>query len=163
MNKTLNQIHEKIYKNCKLVVTNFTTAIESKEYGACHFQLNKRSIICRNAKITPTKTGQFVTFWKRDKNGIIAPYNETDKLDFYVVNVQTESQLGQFVFPKTILIKHGIISTSQKEGKRAFRVYPSWDITNNKQAQKTQAWQLHYFYEINTSLDLSAVKKLYAQ
>ncbi|WP_139958729.1 MepB family protein [Flavicella sediminum] len=163
MNKILSQIQEKVYNNCGLVLTNFTTEIESKAYAACQFQLSGRSVICRNAKITPTKTGQFVTFWKRDKSGVIAPYNETDSLDFYVVNVQTATQVGQFVFPKAILIKHGIISTSKKEGKRAFRVYPGWNITNNKQAQKTQAWQLHYFYEINTSLNLSAIKKLYAQ
>lgn len=38
---------------------------ESAEYGACRFALEGHSIVFRVAKITPTKTGQFVTLWKR--------------------------------------------------------------------------------------------------
>ena len=69
--------------------------------------------------------------------------------------------MGQFVIPKSVLIEKGIISTSKKEGKRGFRVYPIWDKTINKQAVLTQQWQLNYFFEINDDLDLSFVKKLY--
>lgn len=70
--------------------------------------------------------------------------------------------MGQFVFPKSVLIKKGIISTNQREGKRAFRVYPSWDIQKSKQAERTQKWQLEYFYPVNDSIDFDRVKELYS-
>jgi hypothetical protein len=75
--------------------------------------------------------------------------------------VRTEKKFGQFVFPKSVLIKKGIISTRKKEGKRAFRVYPNWDVAKNKQAERTQKWQLDYFYEINATTDLQKVTGLY--
>ncbi|MGS2764101.1 MepB family protein [Sinomicrobium sp. M5D2P9] len=161
INSELAGIKKMIYDKCALQVSGFKTEPESKDYEACQFQLNGLNIICRNAKITPKKAGQFVTFWKRNGKGPIEPFHETDSMDFYVVNVQTTNQLGQFVFPKSVLIKKGIISTDKKEGKRAFRVYPSWDVTNNKQAEQTQKWQRNYFYEINNSTDLKRVIELY--
>ncbi|TLP81327.1 MepB family protein [Maribacter sp. ACAM166] len=161
MDTTLHQIKNKIYNNCALEISDFKTEQESTAYDACKFVLNGHYIRSRNAKITPKKTGQFVTFWKRYKNGPIEPFNETDPIDFYVVNVRTKNALGQFVFPKSILITKRIISTEHKEGKRAFRVYPSWDIITNKQAKRTQKWHLVFFYEINDSTNLNKVLELH--
>ena len=161
MDDTLNQIKTEVYDACALEISNFKLESESKEYDACRFILSGRRIISRNAKITPKKVGQFVTFWKRNGDGPIAPFEETDPIDFYVVNVRTENNFGQFVFPKSVLIKKGIISTEKKEGKRAFRVYPIWDIAKSKQAERTQKWQLDYFYEVIASIDLEKVSKLY--
>ena len=161
MDKNLNQIKTEIYDKCSLVISDFKTETESKEYNACRFQLNGLNVLSRNAKITPKKVGQFVTFWKRNGNGIIEPFNEKDGIDFYTVNVRTENEFGQFVFPKSVLIKKGIISTEKKEGKRGFRVYPNWDTVKSKQAEQTQKWQLNYFYEINSSTDLQKVNELY--
>lgn len=161
MDNNLSQINSEVYEKCALKMWDFHMEMESKEYDACQFKLNGRKIISRNAKITPKKVGQFVTFWKRNGNGIIEPFEETEQVDFYVVNVRTEKKFGQFVFPKSLLIKKEIISTAIKEGKRAFRVYPNWDIVSNKQAEKTQKWQLDYFYEINDSTDLKKVAELY--
>lgn len=161
MDNNQNIIKTKIYDKCELKISDFKMETESKEYDACRFKLNGLSIISRNAKITPKKVGQFVTFWKRSRNGPIEPLNETDRIDFYVVNVRTKSHFGQFVFPKAVLIKKGIISTEKKEGKRGFRVYPIWDKTKNKQAEKTQKWQLNYFYEISATTDFKKVNKLY--
>ncbi len=161
MDKNLKQIKAEIYDRCNLEVSNFKIEVESKEYDACQFELNSRNILCRKAKITPKKAGQFVTFWKRNKGGSIEPFDESDQIDFYVVNVKTENEFGQFVFPKSVLIKKGIISTDTKEGKRAFRVYPCWDITKNKQAQRNQKWQLNYFYEIDKMSNCKKVNDLY--
>ncbi len=161
MDRDLNLIKTKIYDHCSLEVLDLKIESESKEYAACQFKLSGRIILSRNAKITPKKVGQFVTFWKRNKSGIIEPFNELDAINFYVVNVRKENQLGQFVFPKWVLIKKGIISTEKKEGKRAFRVYPKWDIAKSKQAEQTQKWQLGYFYEIKDSTDLKKVMELY--
>jgi len=161
MDIDLSRINTEIYEQCGLHISNFRLEKESKEYEACRFELNGLRIISRNAKNTPKKVGQFVTFWKRNANGPIKPFEEKDKIDFFVVNVRTEKEFGQFVFPKSVLIKKGIISTDKREGKRAFRVYPNWDTVNNKQAHKTQKWQMTYFYEINDSTDLRRIKELY--
>lgn len=161
MNDILKQIKTQIYDQCAFEISAFLLEQESTEYDACRFNLNGLNIIGRTGKITSKKIGQFVTFWKRNGNGPIAPFDDTDQFDFFVVNVKTENEFGQFVFPKSILIKKGIISTESKEGKRAFRVYPNWDLAKNKQAEQTQKWQLDYFYEINDSIDLNKVIELY--
>ncbi len=157
----LPRIIKEIYDTCSLEISDFKIEPESKEYGACRFKLNGLDILSRNAKITPKKIGQFVTFWKRNGNGPIEPFNVSDGIDFYIVNVRAKNKFGQFVFPKSVLIKKGIISTDKKEGKRAFRVYPSWDTPKNKQAESTQKWQLGYFYEINDSVDYTMISELY--
>lgn len=161
MNSNLKIVKSEIYDKCELKIFDFRAETESKEYHACQFELNGMKIISRSSKITPKKIGQFVTFWKRNKKGITEPFSETDQIDFYVINVKTENNFGQFVFPKSELINKGIISTEKKDGKRGFRVYPKWDNTENKQAKKTQEWQLKYFYEIGSTTDFKRVNELY--
>jgi hypothetical protein len=136
---------------------------EGVDYEACTFELNDKPVKFRTAKITPTKTGQFVTLWKRNANGIIEPFCDTDAIDLFVASVRKQDHFGQFVFPKTSLCEHGIITTGNKEGKRAMRVYPPWDKTENRQAQRSQAWQLKFFLEIGNgrSMDAERVKLLY--
>jgi hypothetical protein len=60
------------------------------------------------------------------------------------------------------LIEKGIITHLDKEGKRGFRIYPPWDVTTNKQAQKNQIWQSNYFTFINKNIfsNLHLVKQL---
>ena len=144
-----------IYAQSSLLISQLQVEIESKEYEACRYQFNGVKVISRSSKITPKKSGQFVTFWKRQIDGPIEPFSELDDFDFFVVSTQVEGKLGLFVFPKSILIKQSIISTQHKEGKRAFRVYPSWDTPTSKQALKTQQWQLNYFHEINGTKNLN--------
>ncbi|MEP6929786.1 MAG: MepB family protein [Flavobacterium sp.] len=137
---------------------------ESAEYSAFRFRLNQKYICYREAKITPTKTGQFVTLWKR--NAIlktIEPFDVSDAIDYVIISVRKKDLFGQFIFPKSVLLQKSIFSTSVKEGIRATRVYPPWDETTSKQAQKTQQWQLNYFYAItdNEISDLNRVKSLF--
>lgn len=161
LNTALNEVNNRIYNRCDFQISDVSIESESMEYKACRFKLNDMEIYSRTAKITPKKVGQFVTFWKRIGTGSIAPFHETDAIDYFVVNVRTANQFGQFVFPKSVLIKKGILSTNVTEGKRAFRVYPLWDSAKNKTAKKTQEWQLNYFYEINDVIDFKKVKALY--
>lgn len=155
-------IQSTVYDCCNFVLSEFESEAESREYNACRFRLNGRLVLSRSAKVTPKKVGQFVTFWKRNEHGIIEPFHENDAIDYFVITVQSsDDQLGQFVFPKDVLIKNGILSKEKKEGKRGFRVYPQWDIAQSKQAQKTQKWQLGYFYEINDSMDMERIKQLF--
>lgn len=161
MNNTLLKIQELIYQPLNFEISELKTEPEGQQYKACQFLLNERKIISRNSKITPKKTGQFVTFWKRNEKGITSPFHKNDPFDFYVVNLQGEGRVGQFVFPKSVLIEKEIVSTSIKSGKRGFRVYPDWDLTLSKQAIKTQRWQLEFFFEIKAELNLNGIEALY--
>ncbi|REG98310.1 MepB family protein [Flavobacterium aquicola] len=166
------QIEElpKEFLHCKKLfseIDNFeirevTVESESTEYGACRFVLNNLNILFRTAKITPTKTGQFVTLWKRINQGPIRPFDSVDPIDLFVISVRKDNDFGLFIFPKQILVTKEIVS-DKKEGKRAIRVYPPWDITTSKQAQKTQKWQLDYFLEFQDSqkIDVNRVKSLF--
>jgi hypothetical protein len=81
-----------------------------------------------------------ITFWKRNANGIIAPFKAIDPIDFYVVNVKPKKALGQFVFPKARLIEKVMISTPTKDDKKAFCIYPKWDILKFEQTERTKRW-----------------------
>lgn len=161
LNKNLIEVKTKIYDNLSFNISKVNNELEGTEYDACQFELNGMKIISRSSKITPKKVGQFVTFWKRNRNGETEPYSENDQFDFYVINAKSGDRFGQFVFPKSELINKGFITFGKKDGKRGFRVYPIWDKTINKQAGKTQKWQLNYFYEIDKTTDLKRVRQLY--
>lgn len=148
MNSLLTNIHNHFLRPIGLRLDNYTEENESKDYGACRFEIKGLKIVSRNAKITPTKIGQFVTLWKRLKSGPIAPFHERDAIDLLAINVENGKQLGQFVFPKSVLCARGVFSTMTREGKRGIRVYPPWDKPASKTALKTQAWQLKYFIEL---------------
>ncbi len=137
-----------VYKPSNLL-QNLKKEDESADYGASEFTLDDYSIKFRVGKITSKKVGQFITFWKRIGRGPILPYDFNDSFDFLIVSVRTNYHFGHFVFPKAVLFERGIISGNRKEGKRAMRVYPSWDKTDNSQAKKTQVWQLHYFIDFS--------------
>lgn len=158
----LNVVKELVYDKCGFTFTDLKQNSESIEYGACSFLLNGKAVQFRISKITPTKTGQFVTIWKRNSNGITEPFDVSDNLDFILITARSGNNLGQFIFPKAVLADQGIITHNGKEGKRGIRVYPPWDIATNKQAEKTQRWQIKYFLTIKNdgSTDLGLAKQL---
>ncbi len=159
----LKVVKELVYDKCGFDLTNFKQHLESTEYGACSFRLNGKTIQYRISKITPTKTGQFVTIWKRNTDGITEPFDILDDLDFIIITSKSGENFGQFIFPKSVLLDKGIITGNNKEGKRGIRVYPPWDIATNQQAIKTQSWQIKYFLTIknDNSTDLDLPKKLF--
>lgn len=134
-----------ILNSSNFTISDFVAEKESKEYDACNYKINNYKIHCRKSKITPKKSGQFVTFYKRIASGVIAPFEETDDFDFLVVEVQDNLHYGYFIFSKAELIKRQIVSTDFKEGKRAFRVYPPWSEPKSKQALTSQQWQVKCF------------------
>ena len=152
---------ELAYNSLGLIFGQCVLERESLEYGACTFTMSSKTVKFRQAKITPTKIGQFVTFWKRIGQGPIMPYDLNDSFDFFVVSVRTLHYFGQFIFPKSVLVYHGLVSQGGKGGKRAMRVYPPWDTPDNAQAKKTQAWQLRYFFEIQPNLARDQFAKLF--
>ncbi len=157
-------LNEQVFQVCGLKCSQPKPEIESSEYQACSFKINNKTVQYRHAKATPTKNGQFVTIWKRVAKKPIQPYDNSDNIDFIVVTVKTKNHFGQFVFPKSALIKQCVFSVNGKGGKRAIRVYPPWDKAESKQAEKTQNWQLDFFAEIpkNKIVDVERFKSLYS-
>lgn len=135
-----------IYQAYGMRLKHFFLEQESKCYQACRFELNGKKIVFRCAKITPKKTGQFVTIWKRIERTPIQPLSHVDSIDFVVIHVQKKKKMGQFIFPFQVLSEKGIITTPSKEGKKGIRVYPPWDNPTSHQAQKTQHWQQDHFF-----------------
>lgn len=159
INQKLEETSKLVFEKLGLTIQNLHIEKESQDYAACQFELNDLKIIFREAKITPTKIGQFVTLWKRTNQKPIQPFSISDEFDFVIINTKTAINFGLFLFPKSILEQKGYLQSEYKKGKLGFRVYPSWDKTENKQAQQTQKWQLNYFIE--TPINLSKAKSLF--
>lgn len=156
-------IDKLVFKTCGLDLSNFETELESQGYCACSFKLDKQNVKFRVAKITPTKIGQFVTIWKRNEKGITQPFDILDEIDLFIIAVRKQNHFGLFVFPKSVLHENKVLSDKTRDGKRGIRVYPGWELTTNKHAQKTQLWQIKYFLEIPQGklIDLKKAKRLF--
>lgn len=112
--------------------------------------------IVREARITPKKIEQFVSIWKRNKEGITEPRHVNDAFERLIIECKSGNKSGRFIFPKSVLIEKGIIATTEKEGKRGFRVYPPWDEPQSKQAIETKKWQV-VFFEIDKKYTQHAI------
>ena len=151
-----------VYDKFSFDLVDLNTEDESQEYGACSYKINGKAIQFRVSKITPKKVGQFVTIWKRNEQEITQPFEETDEIYFIVISSRNPDNFGQFIFPKSVLVEKGIITRKNKEGKRGIRVYPPWHRPINKQAIKTQSWQIRYFENVhdNNLAEFSLTKEL---
>lgn len=154
----LKNINELVFLPCGIELTNLKAEQESQEYFAHNFQLGGQKVIFRMAKITPTKSGQFVTIWKRNEKGVTVPFDISDDVKLYIIAARKNTALGLFIFPKSVLYNNRILSDKMIDGKRGIRVYPPWDLTTNKQAQKTQFWQTKYFLEISEDKQINLIK-----
>lgn len=133
---------------------------EGAGYRAHTLLLAGRSAVFRVAKTTPTKVGQFVTLWRRSAEGPIRPFDTHDGVSLFVIQAGPGAGPGQFVFPLSVMARHGVVSVSGKGGKRAMRVYTPDVETTSAQARRTQAWQCEYFLPINAPA--ARVLELYA-
>lgn len=145
----------------ELTPCEIRTEIQNRDYGAGRFRLEGTSVRYRVAKVTPKKVGQFVAFWYKN-HGKNTPYSATDSPDVLVISTFTAERSGQFVFPKELLVKQGILS-QQKVGKMGMRVYPIWDRPTSTQGMATQKWQLPYFIEFgqHVAVDKNRFRHLY--
>ena len=153
------KLAESVYSKYGFYLSKLKPAKESLAYAACSFQLNEKKIAFRVSKITPTKPGQFVSIWKRNGAGLTVPFDASDEFDFLIISSRVGDNWGQFIFPKSELIRNGVISKSAGGGKRGIRVYTPWDKLLNRQAEKTQSWQIRYFLALN-QLDIDLHEKL---
>lgn len=162
---TLTAAIQDVYQPAGLKVTIAPwREAESAEYSACRVGLNGYTVAFRVAKTTPTKTGQFVTLWKRPTStSEIAPLDTSDDVDFVVISVSDATHSGQFVFDQNLLVTQGVISTNGEGGKRALRIYPPWTKPVAKAAIKTQHWQLQCFLPLaaNGTAESGHVRQLF--
>ncbi|WP_406206168.1 MepB family protein [Kitasatospora sp. NBC_01560] len=152
-----------VHDPCGFTCTRPVPEAESAEYAAHTFTLDGRRVRFRAARTTPTKAGQFVTVWKRSAGGPIQPFDAADPVDLFVISTRNGDRLGQFVLPVDVLRRHGVVSVNGTGGKRAFRVYPPWVTTTNRQAGSAQAWQLDHFLSLpqDGPVDLARARELY--
>ncbi len=154
----LEHINTVLFQPCELKLSEIKPETESQDYLAHDFNLQGKAVKFRLSKITPTKSGQFVTIWKRNQKGQTAPFDPGDSIRLLLIASQTKEHLGLFIFPETELIQHGIFSTANKTGKRGIRLYPGWEKAQNKQATKSQTWQLNYFIDLSSKGDIDLAR-----
>ncbi len=76
------------------------------------------------AKITPTKVGQFVSFWEKDEANKNQAFSYDNATDLLVINTFNNSgDFGQFVFPKEVLLKQKILKNVNSKGKMAITIF----------------------------------------
>ena len=150
-----------------------STIPEASKYDALNFSLNNQKIVYRKGKITKDRPGAFLAIWKRPSSSIInnKPIAlESNAIDYLFVEVEEDSinnlRKGIFIFPVSILITKGIISSEKKKGKTGFRVFPPWSEDRgevgmkvfSESGKKTQRWQLPYYIEINEDGSIDSFK-----
>uniref|UniRef100_A0AAU2K2H4 MepB family protein n=1 Tax=Streptomyces sp. NBC_00049 TaxID=2903617 RepID=A0AAU2K2H4_9ACTN len=150
-----------VYDPCGFACSQPVPEAESAPYAACAFTLDGLGVRFRAARTTPTKAGQFVTVWQRSPGGPIRPFDVADPVDLFVIGSRDREHVGQFVFPLDTLRRHGVVSVGGSGGKRAFRVYPPWVATTNRQAGKAQAWQVEHFLSLDGPVDTARARALY--
>lgn len=134
---------------------------QNSEYEGVRFNLLNQTYRSRLAKSTPKKQGYFVVFWEKDDKDKNQPFSYLSSPDRVIVTVMDNEKIGQFIFPKTVLHKQGILSSEISKGKMAIRVYPSWISNLNPSAAKTQKWQVEYFADLSHKMDLDKLTYLY--
>lgn len=133
----------------------------NQEYEAFNFEFNRVEFKSRLAKKTPKKVGYFVALWRKNENGKNRSFNVDESKDKLIINILDGYKKGQFIFPKELLVKKGVISSENHKGKMAIRVYPSWEQNLNKTAVSTQKWQIPYFLDFSKDFDKKKIKELY--
>ena len=58
---------------------------------------------------------------EKDENNTNVPFTEDDLENQLIVNIVDDNRRGQFIFPKDILIKKGILKSDDSKGKMALR------------------------------------------
>ncbi|WP_433772188.1 MepB family protein [Bacillus wiedmannii] len=160
-NDTIQNLNNIVYKPNNLMITNLKEEKQNAEYAGMLFHLNNKTIRFRVSKITPNKIGQFVSFWEKGENMQNQAFSYDSAPDLLVITCMDDNRLGQFIFPKEILLKEKILKTQSQKGKMAMRIYPIWDTPVSNQAKKNQMWQLQYFVDLSDINNLPIDKLLH--
>ncbi|EOI05094.1 hypothetical protein UAY_00568 [Enterococcus moraviensis ATCC BAA-383] len=159
--ESLDYLKKNIGKFTTATLENLFIEEQNREYEGVTFSIGKQTFRSRKAKITPKKAGYFVVFWEKDVENNNQPYEAATAPDKLVITVFDQEKIGQFIFPKEILIKKRILSQGEIKGKMAMRVYPNWVEELNKTAAATQKWQREFFVDLTDRFDSKRLDALY--
>ncbi|MEH6556983.1 MAG: MepB family protein [Oceanicoccus sp.] len=166
------------YKITKNITLN--SVPESSKYEALEFSLDDKNIVYRKGKVTSDRPGAFLAVWQRPPSENInddkpIPLKPND-LDYLFVKVESHANIteelehrpkhGIFIFPVSLLIEKGIVSSLKHKGKTGFRVFPPWSGDRgmvgtkvfSESGKKTQRWQSPYFLDIDENGSISSCK-----
>src|SRR5699024_2985894 len=108
----LHYVNRMIYEPNDLIVKSVQEEKQNSKYGAGTFQLSSRTVRFRVANLTPTKAGQFVAFWEKDRNDKNQPYLYEEAPDLFIITTfKNENEFGQFIFSKEVLLERGILKS----------------------------------------------------
>lgn len=161
MVKSIQLIEELIDGKEGISLRNFQEESQNIEYEGCTFSLKNRTFRNRLAKKTPKKQGYFVVFWEKDAQNQNQAYSVAESLDITIVTIIDQEKRGQFLFPRAILQQKGILRSESQKGKMGIRVYPTWELELNKNAQQTQKWQVPYFIDLTEKDSEEKILDLY--
>ena len=119
------------------------------DYEGIYFVIDSIKYHSRIGKKTSKKSGYFTTFWTKNLSGTNSPYTAAMDIDYLIIAILDGDKKGLFVFPKTVLIQKGILTSTTHKGKMGFRVYAPWDVNLNKTATTTASWQQQYFVDFS--------------
>ncbi len=158
------QLQNSVFSGFNINISHLEQDPECVDYHGYRFQSHQLNFLFRKSKITPKKAGQFVTLWKRNPvSRQTEPFTSEDPFNFYIIACDDNEKSGFFFFPKHLLMQKHMITSISREGKRGFRVYPTWDSPENKQAVKTQNWQKDFFVDFSDENDLEQFESILYQ
>ncbi|QXE00932.1 MepB family protein [Terribacillus sp. DMT04] len=134
---------------------------QNEEYEGATFFVRHSIFRSRRAKLTPNKKGYFVVFWEKNAHNQNQAFTYEESPKKIVITIIDGHLKGQFIFPKAILHKKGVLRDDHNKGKVAIRVYPDWEADLNKNATKTQQWQSTYFLDLTKQIDKEKFEDLY--
>lgn len=159
--ESLDYLRKIITRISPFTIETLQVEVQNNDYEAVTFSIGKQTFRSRRAKKTPKKSGYFVVFWEKDGNNQNQPYESIAAPDKLVITVFDQEKIGQFIFPKEILLKKRILSQGEIKGKMAMRVYPNWVEELNKTAAATQKWQREFFVDLTDRFDSKRLDALY--
>ncbi len=159
--KSINLINNMLTGLGKPNITALSEENHNYEYEGISFSIADNTYRSRLAKLTPSKKGYFVVFWKKNDTNKNQAYSYDESPEKIIISVIDNELQGQFIFPKSILLKQEVLRTGNSKGKMAIRVYPSWVNELNQSAIKTQEWQREYFIDLSNEVDNNRLTKLY--
>ena len=147
---TLSDITDYTHEFCKDITKCIISKISIRA-KISKSKISTKSIIFKIAHVTPTYDGGLITFYTNkqitEKHKMMfiknsnfqnskynfRPYDISDKNipDILIISIKSRDnkKFGCFIFPKHILIDKKIITKEFKCGKIAWRVWPSWVIS----------------------------------
>lgn len=78
MSEHIKKLNVLIFSEFNLELMHTQKEMYNKDYDGHSFELSNKSIRYRKSKITPSKVGQFVSFWTKDENDRNRAYTQEE-------------------------------------------------------------------------------------